>query len=302
MNKNYFLYLLILISLLLLILFPDVCVNGAKSGLLLWFNTVIPTLFPFFLVSRLIIRLQMWPKSLFNLYPYFIGLLAGYPNGAMAVYEAVQSKNMDKETAASALVICNNASPIFLISYIGLSSLHEEYNKYVIWFLVIISSFITSFIIKIYYHIKKPVTNATGFDINNIVIQTNNTSKNILEDVIMKSCEILVIVGAYIIIFSIYAAFITMLPLNNIHTATLSGMFEITCGINLISEIDISAPIKYILTACIAGFGGLSSAFQSKKYITESGLSFFKYIIHKAISAIICMIFMYLYIMIQAHQ
>ena len=304
MKNNFLLYSLILISLLLLIIFPDICVGGAKSGLLLWFNTVLPTLFPFFIVSKLIINLQMWPKSLFKFYPYIIGIHAGYPNGAIAVYEAVNDRKMDKENAVSALAFCNIASPIFLISYIGYSSLHNFYNKYLIWFVVVLGSFITSFIVKLFYmYIKKPATNVTGFDTNNIICATENhsASKNILEDVIMKSCEVLVFVGAYIIIFSIYAAFITMLPLSKIYTAALSGLFEITCGINLISDMNININTKYILAACITGFGGLSSAFQSRKYITDAGLSFINYIIHKALCGVICMLIMYLYIMTQGH-
>ena len=51
MKKSLFLAIGLLC---LLFICPAQCVDGARSGLLLWFNTIIPTLFPFILATNLI--------------------------------------------------------------------------------------------------------------------------------------------------------------------------------------------------------------------------------------------------------
>ena len=48
-------YLLpVIFFLILLITLPSICAQGARFGLTLWFNTIIPTLFPFILMTNLL--------------------------------------------------------------------------------------------------------------------------------------------------------------------------------------------------------------------------------------------------------
>ena len=47
-----------LILFALIILFPGVILEGAQAGLLLWFNTVLPALLPFLILSNLLALLQ----------------------------------------------------------------------------------------------------------------------------------------------------------------------------------------------------------------------------------------------------
>ena len=44
-----------LILFALIILFPGVILEGAQAGLLLWFNTVLPALLPFLILSNLLL-------------------------------------------------------------------------------------------------------------------------------------------------------------------------------------------------------------------------------------------------------
>ena len=85
-----------LILFALIILFPGVILEGAQAGLLLWFNTVLPALLPFLILSNLLLgspAIQglarftgrflrpLFGVSDYGSYVMLTGFLCGYPNG-----------------------------------------------------------------------------------------------------------------------------------------------------------------------------------------------------------------------------
>ena len=143
-RKGFKISIIIGAILLLLITMPEICVDGARNGLLLWFETILPTLFPFFVVTRMIIELDLCPQFLRPYYPIFVGLLSGYPTGALTLNEMILRGQISRKRGQILLVLCNNASPVFLISYVACSALHINNQKYLIWFCVILASTITT--------------------------------------------------------------------------------------------------------------------------------------------------------------
>ena len=122
--------------ILLFILFPDMVAEGAKLGLTLWFHTVLPALLPFMILSGFMIKQNVtgavsrvvYPvfARLFGLskagcYPAVIGLLSGYPVGAKTTAQLYKEGMLSKEEAQYLLTFCNNASPMFLLEYIGVN-------------------------------------------------------------------------------------------------------------------------------------------------------------------------------------
>lgn len=284
-------------SLILLIVIPDICVDGAKNGILLWFNTIIPTLFPFFVVTRLIIELNLCPDRLMPLYPVFVGMLSGYPAGAMTISEMIKRNKISKENGQILMIFCNNASPVFMISYVALYCLGTNENRYIIWLSVIPASVITAVIIKLLYGFIH-ADNRSRHKSSEYSLQAKKTAAHttggislydLFEQVIIKSCEVLLMIGAYIIIFSIAANIILQLPIPGLFSVLISGFLEITTGINLIAASDtaLSETTRYITAAFICGFGGISALLQTMSAVKASGLSIYRYFIHKLICGVI---------------
>lgn len=95
--KNHFFQFFLILCFFVMLLFPSEVFEGAKSGLLLWFLTVLPTLFPFLLISRLLLDscacsllnklLAPAISRLFGIsaqgsFAFIVGFLCGYPMGA----------------------------------------------------------------------------------------------------------------------------------------------------------------------------------------------------------------------------
>ena len=108
-------------------------IHPAKA-LTLCAGTVIPALFPFMVVTGLLVRLGFgqWlapdmaglMASLFRLpgcagSALLLGLVGGYPIGARTAAELYASGDLTRQEAERLLTFCNNSNPVFLISVLG---------------------------------------------------------------------------------------------------------------------------------------------------------------------------------------
>ena len=106
----------------------------AAKALTLCAGTVIPALFPFMVVTGLLVRLGFgqWlapdmaglMASLFRLpgcagSALLLGLVGGYPSGAKTAADLYREKLVSREEAERLLAFCNNSNPVFLISVLG---------------------------------------------------------------------------------------------------------------------------------------------------------------------------------------
>ena len=294
------LHISLLLTLILFICFPSVCIAGATRGLLLWFNIVLPTLFPFFLITRLILSMGFIPKKITILYPIITGLIAGYPTGALTVNELLKENKISLPTARLLLIACNNASPGFLI---GIASAVYPQNKYCIWLCTIAASFTVTLFVFIFAHSKnktsifyannhKKMTPAISDRChNNFILQ--------LESTIISCAKTLVVIGGYIIIFSILSDFLAKLisDSDTLCKGLLTGICEITTGVSLICE---SSPKNQLInisaTAFLCGFGGICALMQTAGATESSGLSMKNYLFHKLLCGAVSVIYVSLYL------
>ena len=108
--------------------------QAAAEGLALCAGTVIPSMFPFLVVSGLLISLGFgarlapllsgWMTPLFRLpgqagSALVLGLLGGYPVGAKTAAELYRQGQLTRDEAQRLLTFCNNANPAFFLNVLG---------------------------------------------------------------------------------------------------------------------------------------------------------------------------------------
>ena len=120
---------------------PKAVFDGAESGLLLWFQVVFPTLFPFMLISGLMLsggglaviarisgRLfsALFATSPNGSFAVIAGSLCGYPMGAKISADLVRSGKITRDEGAYLLSFCNNTSPVFIMNFIVWKTFDRE--------------------------------------------------------------------------------------------------------------------------------------------------------------------------------
>lgn len=101
------------LGMLVLILDGKTALAGAAEGVELCIRTLIPSLFPFFLLSA------MLTGSLSGGALLLTGILGGYPVGAGNVARAFRTGRISREEAERLVVLCNCAGPSFLFGVVG---------------------------------------------------------------------------------------------------------------------------------------------------------------------------------------
>jgi sporulation integral membrane protein YlbJ len=307
----------IVLFLAIILTFPASSYAGAKKGLLLWFNTVLPALLPFIIVSNLIIGLQLTrPLSkilypvfhfLFGIsregcYPVLIGFLSGIPVGAKTVADLVEQGSIKEKEGQYLLGFCNNASPMFIMSYIAISQLKlpsiRLHLLLIIYLSGILSSFLLFRILDGGFIYKKEVLSAMDYGQNNGI--RNGSPKSyfsLLDSSIMNGFEIITKVGGYIILFSIPAQIISVMGTGDNYLKLMAiGLLEITTGINQISLSSMEMGMKIALITMITAFGGLSGIAQTKSVINNTRLSIGVYIKSKLLHMLLAFILISFYI------
>lgn len=287
-----------IIILLLLLTHSSLSYEGACQGLLLWFQTVLPTLLPFMLFSSLIVKLGGIPLLIapfrpilthaFKLsdngcYVLISGLLCGYPMGAKTCSEFLGQGLLSPKEARYLLAICNHPSPMFLLGY-AIFGLAPSAAVPAPAAALLLSLYLP--ILPLSFLARK----AYGFCPQDNTNRPEQAEQASFDTIMMNSFEIMVKIGGYIMLFSILAAFIRQTPaISSFQKAFFLGLVEITTGIQAI-KTTLDSPLKELLLTMSTAFGGLSGLFQTKSVLKNPALSVRHYalwkILHTALSVV----------------
>lgn len=301
--------------ILVFFLFPRIVSEAATGGLLLWFQVVLPALLPFLILSSVILELKLSDTVSRLLYPIFhrffgisqagcypvvIGILSGYPLGAATVAEMLHRGRISQKEAQYILHFCNNASPMFLIEFIGVISLQWKQPLLVI-ILIYLAAWTNAGLERFFLHNKNPgrqlFMGDSGYRKADLQAQGELSLIEILDESILHGFTVLAKVGGYIILFSILAALMEyLLPFQPEIKAVIAGVLEITSGAEKIAGASFSAEVRMLLLIACSAFGGLSSVAQSASVLTGTGLSLRRYIFAKLRQALIAAGYMVLVI------
>lgn len=321
--KRNILALIFLAFATCLLLFSSSNLPAIKKGLSLWANSVVPSLFPFFVATELLMNtnfvnilgrfLNKIMKPLFNIsgegsFGFIMGLISGYPVGAKIACDFRENNICSKEECERLLSFTNNSGPLFIVGTVGISM----FGNSTIGLLLLITHIlacITVGIIFRFWKFNSSSPNYVGTKTSNYKKCKNITFSNlgeILGKSITNSISTILMIGGFVVIFSsiisilkasgILQSLVLMLtPIfdflhidSSFISGILTGLLEITNGISSISSINIKAiSVNIIITAFLLGFGGLSVLLQVLSITSKTDLSIKPYVYGKLLHGIL---------------
>ena len=303
-----------LLFLCCLLAFPSAALSGAKNGLLLWFNQVIPSLLPFLILSTLFLSTGLSDSIARHLAPVLspvfrcspsgcyavvIGLLAGLPVGAKTIAALTSSGRITKKEGQYLLPLCNNPSPLFLLGFVSVSVLGRPELRYLILSIVTVSSIIAAMLMKPRHTsvaffsdttCDKALSTKTCHEGSDSVVASGNSftfSFLLLDSAIEQAFSILTRVGGYIILFSVLANLLTKLPLPPVFLACTGALLEITTGCTSLATLALPPHILIAMITSFVTFGGFSTAAQTKSVLAGTKFPFAHYLLTKAVAGLI---------------
>ncbi len=282
---------------LAMIFSPKEVFNGAESGLLLWFQIVFPTLFPFMLVSGLMLagggldivsrlfgRLfsAVFATSPDGAFAVIAGFLCGYPMGAKISADLIRSGRISQDEGAYLLSFCNNTSPIFIINFIVWKTFDREDLLIPTLLILITVPVLLSMVFRRFY--------LKGRKCFPSVASGNRKASKLINFAMLDSCledsfESIVKVGLYIIFFSVLISLLGGSAEGSPILAAVLPSLEITNGILMIHRSIPDPSVCYPLVLGLTSFGGLCAAAQTKSMLRDTGLPLLPYITQKLTAA-----------------
>lgn len=290
----------------------------------MWASCVLPLLLPFILLSRFWIRYKI-PELFFyqakkrfpahtdlaiTLPVFLLGLCCGFPVGAIFIDHYYQEGTLTERQAETLLPLASFVSPMFVMGYIhsqtGLTETFWLRYLFALYLPVMICYLFTQLANRpqkslplshrvyslskncpLSHHVhslsKKPSDKLSRLRLKGMT----DTRRTLTEEIWIPSLEIILIIGIYMMIFSILLGLLTRLPLfqKPAFTFLLSNL-EVTTGIRLLATNKIyTSKIMYALTAAAASFGGMCTMAQIQTVTADSGLSLKPYVIIKLLTA-----------------
>lgn len=298
---------------------PKAVFTGASNGLLLWFQTILPTLFPFLLISNLLLvsgsihyltsAFAKPCRALLSVsdsgcFAVVTGFLCGYPMGAKITADLVTRGYINRREGAYLLSFCNNTSPVFIMNYIVFQILQDDTLLLPTLFILIASPLLVSLATRHIYKkdteiCSKQKNGSSSSDALLLHTQTSGLTFRQLDICIMDSFETLVKVGGYMIVFSVFISLVSSFPLQVPGSTLFLSCLEMTNGIALLNTSPLALLVKYPLILGLTSFGGLCSVMQTQSMIQKAKLSILPYITEKLAAALTASSLGYLYIILR---
>ena len=279
--------------------------DAVTEGLSIWAFSVLPSLFPYTVISISLSKLGVTTlicnkftpitKRIFNTsgvtaYAYFISLLAGYPMGAKTVADLKENGYLTDAEAQRAVAFCSTSSPMFLISTVGGICFGSIKFGFLLFLTQVISSLVLGVVFSFYKRKDKPRTRSVPY----------KSCDNLFYESVFSAITSMLTVGGTITFFSVVSKVLThfnvlapaVYPLGKLlGSYTLAngfvvGLLECSNGLTVLGSCGIgflSLPI-----ACfICGFGGISIIMQSLTYIKSAKIKTAPFLLAKVGQAVL---------------
>lgn len=295
------------------------CASALHEGLRLCARSVIPSLFPFMVLSGLLVRFG-GTRTMSHLFSGVCGFLfgiggegaavpvlgavCGFPTGAYTAYCLYEEGRIDKNELERLLAFSNNPSPAFLISAVGLSLFSSARFGAVLYAAELFPAFCIGMVLSVIYR-------PNGCKKTNIVQKHEHEREraharkkrvsSVFTETVASSASAMLNVCAFVLFFSALSGVLSGIfekyGVGQTAKTVIGGFFEMTGAASEASKV-IPREKGMILAALVCGFSGFSVHFQVMSLCPYDDISFRPYFLAKIFQGLLSALFLLVYIKI----
>ena len=288
--------LALLIATAGLVAAPAQAIAGAKDGLTLCFNVIVPSLFPFFVLSSLVVDLGLAAclgRAMEGLMrPLFrvsgscaaavaLGFIGGYPVGARTALQLYEQGLCSKPEAERLLAFCNNSGPAFILGVVGAGIFGDSRVGLLLYLTHALASLLVGLLFRFYGGSEhRRATASRPKPIQTVTLPaafTGAVSRSLQST--LNICAFVVFFAVVLRLLSAYgvlAAVARLLSLAGLEAEwanrLVAGLLELSSGVaSLQGGAGLTGRVS--LAAFMLGWAGLSVHCQVLSFLVDSGLS-----------------------------
>lgn len=335
--KTFILSISVTIIAASLISFPKESYEASIRGLNMWWEIVFPSLMPFFIVTEMLIGfgvvkfigvlLEPLMRPIFKVpgvggFVWAMGMASGYPSGAKFTARLRQEGQLTKIEAERLVSFTNSSNPLFIFGAVSVGFFHNAKLGLILALSHYLGNICVGIIMRFYGKDERPPKHEKKqkFKISSAFAALHQTRLNdnrpigkLLGDAVTSSIQTLLMIGGFIILFSVINTLLYHLHItailakgvevllsslsfpNILSIPLISGIFEITLGSKLTSLVhDATLLQKVMITSFILAFSGFSVQAQVASILAQADIRFQPFFIARIIHGILASFFAYL--------
>ena len=317
-----------------LIFYPQESLEASKRGLNMWWKIVFPSLLPFFIVSELLIGfgvvkfigvlLEPLMRPFFRVhgvggFVWAMGLASGFPAGAKFTARLRDEGVISQIEAERLVSFTNSSNPLFIFGAVAVGFFKNPQLGFILAVAHYLGNICVGLLMR--FHGKetsskqkrqgeKTSIKAALTALHQTRMKDNRPIGKLLGDAVNTSIQTLLMVGGFIILFSVINKILYLLHITEmlgnvvsiifanfsfpekISIPFISGLFEITLGSQLISDVKGATLLQQaMITSLILGFSGLSIHAQVASILAQTDIRFKPFFIARILQGIFASLF-----------
>lgn len=260
--KNIVKFVIVLLLTYLLFYKRDDIVYCVLSSIQLFNNSLFPSIFPIMILSDFILSTntiyllsnylggifsKAFKLSKISIYPFIMSMISGSPSNAKYISDLLNNNYISKNEAIKLLCICINYNPLLIISLTSYLNFKDRL------LLLMLNIFCNILVGILFRNVKVDICYFNYVPKKFSLINSISNSINVL-------LNILGIVTFFNILNSMFS----------FNHPLLIGILEITNGFGLLKVFNISYNRKFIYSALLISFSGLSILTQIKSILGDT--------------------------------
>ena len=299
--KNIIIIICSLFFLVNLIIYRNLVFDTVGFSLNIWITSLLPALFPFFIVSDILINydvIKYFPKVIRNSIKYLfnvsdnglviilLSMLSGFPSNARNIKNMYLDKKITKEEGEHLLYFTHFSNPMFILGTIPLILNSNKISKY-----ILISHYLANIILGIclrkYNRVNDSNTSNYKEDKHNFGLVLTTSIRKSLDSVLS-------ILGTLTVFLIISTLLINFFNLDNTSSLLVKSILELTSGLKELGSYNLLDKYLLIISSCILSFGGLSVHMQVINELVDTDISYKNYFIGRILQVVLSLGISYL--------
>lgn len=271
--------------IVLMALFPEAALQSALRGLSIWWDVLFPSLFPFFVISEVLLGfgvvhligtlLDPMMRPLFRIpgaggFVAAMGYVSGYPVGAKLTAKLWEQKMVNREEGERLVAFTTSSDPIFLIGAVSIGFFHDPKIGLILALSHYGGGFLVGLIMR--FHGRHESKTAT----DSLRLSQANTSRlksalhamhaareqdgrdlgTLLRQAIQSSLQLIIVVGGLVVFFSVFLELWTRAGVMPALTEVISLMLSLVGMPESLSTAIVGGLFEVTLGARYAGEAG----------------------------------------------
>jgi len=303
---NIFIVFFMCYLLVEIILNKELVFVTVNDAFLIWKDNLVPSLFPFFIISEILINYDVSYYLAKFLDPLFkkifkinangstiliLSLLSGFPSNARNTRLMYDKGMINKKEAEKILTFSHFSNPLFILGTLATFYLKNKTLGIIILVSHYLGNFFIGIIFRNYYVSKDSFISFSK--------EKKYFSKIFLNAIYSCIKTLLLILGTLTCFLILSTVISYRLNLNSYHDVFLKGFLEVTSGLKALSNLNVPLIYKTVIATLFLSFGGFCVNMQVISQISDTDISYKPYFIarfmHLIISSFIAFI-LYLFV------